>query len=397
MARSARRTHRGRVHVLYLIDSLISGGAEQSLAVLAPHYTRRGVVLDVAYLYERDNVWIPALEAAGAHVFSVAGPGGMPGAVRRTRRLLAERRPDVLHTTLFDADVVGRSAALFTRVPVVTSLVNEAYGAEQRRNPDLKAWKLRAAQLADAVTARRVRRFHAVSSNVASVSARRLRVPRARIDVIPRGRDPEKLGERDPKRRTRVRAALGVGAADEVVLALGRHEYQKGFDVLIAAFAQLRRDRPGVRLFIAGREGNATSDLRAAVSDSGVGGAVEFLGFRSDVPDLLCAADLFVSASRWEGSPGSVLEAMALEAPIVATDIPAVREVLGEGDAGVLARPDDAAALARAMALALDDPKTPARAAEARARFVDQFTIDRIADRMIAFYERATRDARRRR
>ncbi|HEV7524744.1 MAG TPA: glycosyltransferase, partial [Acidimicrobiia bacterium] len=346
------------MRVLYLIDSLIAGGAERSLAVLAPHYVRRGVALDVAYLYERDNVWIPALEAAGAGVFSVAGSGGMPGAVRRTRKLIAARRPDLLHTTLFDADLVGRSAALFTRVPVVTSLVNESYGGEQLRNPNVRAWKLRAAQLADAATARRVTRFHAVSTNVATVSARRLHVRPDRIDVIRRGRDPEELGRRDATRRKSIRAALGAGDTDEVVLALGRHEYQKGFDVLIAAFEQLRRDRAGARLFIAGRDGSVSPQLRAAVQAAGLGDAVEFLGFRSDVPELFCGADLFVSASRWEGSPGSVIEAMALEAPIVATGIPAVREVLGDSDAAVLAPPDDATALALAMARALDDPES---------------------------------------
>jgi glycosyltransferase involved in cell wall biosynthesis len=380
------------VRVLYLIDSLIAGGAERSLAALAPHYTKQDVALDVAYLYARDNVWIPALEAAGAGVFSLAGTGGMSGAVLRTRRLIADRRPDLLHTTLFDADLVGRSAALFTRVPVVTSLVNESYGDEQRRNPNVRAWKLRAAQLADAATARRVTRFHAVSTNVATVSARRLHVPPGRIDVIPRGRDPEELGERDGARRRRIRAALGVGDTDEVLLALGRHEYQKGFDVLIAAFGRLRQDRAHARLFIAGREGSVSAQLREAVLTAGVADAVEFLGFRSDVPELLCGADAFVSASRWEGSPGSVIEAMALEAPIVATDIPAVREVLGDRDAAVLSAPEDASALARAMAHVLDDRGSQARVARARARFLDCFTIDRIADRMIAFYEHAIRD-----
>lgn len=379
------------MHVLYLIDSLIAGGAEQSLALLAPQYTRRGVALDVAYLYERDNVWRSAIEDAGARVFSLAGEHGMPGAVIRARRLLGERRPDVLHTTLFDADIVGRCAALFTRTPVVTSLVNEAYGAEQQRNPSLRPWKLRAAQLADAVTARRVTRFHAVSTNVARVMAERLHVPASRIDVIPRGRDQSELGERDDARRAETRAALGVGEGDELVLALGRHEYQKGFDVLIAAFAELRRTRPRVRLAVAGREGNVSAALEAAVIAGDGADAVEFLGFRADVPALLCAADVFVSASRWEGSPGSVIEAMALETPIVATDIPAVREVLGLGDTAVLAPVDDAPALARAIASALDDPESRTRAVAARARFLECFTVDRVAERMISFYERATR------
>jgi glycosyltransferase involved in cell wall biosynthesis len=377
------------VHVLYLIDSLIAGGAERSLAALAPHYARLGVRLDVAYLYERDNVWLPALRAAGAETVSLAGGGGRLGLIRRSARLLRERRPDVLHTTLFDADVTGRVASIGTRVPVVCSLVNAAYGPEQLADPALARWKVRAAQLVDLTTARRVTRFHAVSESVADAMAPRLKIPRTRIDVIPRGRDPEALGEPTPARRAAVRAALGAGPHDCLLLAVGRHEYQKGFDVLLHALAAVRDARPEVRLLLAGRTGAATAALEQLVASLGLGGAVELLGFRSDVADLLCAADAFVSASRWEGSPGGVLEAMALEAPIVATDIAPVREVLGDSGGAVLVPVDDAKALAAAVTAVLGDPRTGDRARAARERFRERYTIDRVAEQMVALYERA--------
>ncbi|HET9730958.1 MAG TPA: glycosyltransferase family 1 protein, partial [Acidimicrobiia bacterium] len=75
------------MRVLYLIDSLIAGGAERSLAALAPEYLARGIDLHVAYLYERDNVWKPAIEAAGANAVSLAGSGGRVQSIRRAVRL----------------------------------------------------------------------------------------------------------------------------------------------------------------------------------------------------------------------------------------------------------------------------------------------------------------------
>jgi glycosyltransferase involved in cell wall biosynthesis len=379
------------VRILYLIDSLVAGGAEQSLVTLAPEYARHDLDLDVAYLYERDNVLRPALEAADVPVHSVAGAGGRVGSVRRVRRLLRTQRPTLLHTTLFDSDVIGRCASVATGIPVVSSLVNEMYGAEQLRNPRIRRSRLRAAQFVDAATARRVTRFHAVSEYVANVMARRLHIRRGRIDVIPRGRDPAALGRRSASRRERARAHLCARAEHELLLAVGRHEYQKGFDVLLRTFAVLHRARPMTRLLFAGRDGNATSELHAAAIAHGVSDAVTFLGYRRDVPDLLCAADVYVAPSRWEGSPGGVIEAMALEIPIVASDIPTMREVLGPGELAQFAAPDDADGLLGAITTALDESQA-LRTTAARARFLEKYTVAAVAGQMLGFYERALRD-----
>nr|MDJ0953260.1 glycosyltransferase [Acidimicrobiia bacterium] len=316
------------MRVLTIIDSLAVGGAEQSLAGLTPHLTASGVEVHVAYLVERSGVG-PELEAAGAVLHSLVGTGGRFGWLRRTRALIRKLRPDLVHTTLFEADIIGRTAAWSLRVPVVSSIVTEAYGPEHVDNPEYRAWKVRAAQAADAVTARMVRRFHAVSSSSAEVMAKRLRIPPGKIDVIPRGRDVAKLGERTPERRARVRASLGLTEDEPMVLAAARHFHSKGLDVLACAFPAVVDRFPSARLIIAGRNGPATPDIERIVQDGGVAEATEFLGYRNDVPDLMCAADVFALPSRVEGSPGALIEAMALCVPAVASDIPSVRELVG--------------------------------------------------------------------
>jgi glycosyltransferase involved in cell wall biosynthesis len=264
-----------------------------------------------------------------------------------------------------------------------------AYGAEQLRNPAIRVSRLRAAQVIDTVTARRVRRFHAVSEQVADTMALRIRIPRTRIDVVPRGRDLDELGEPSAGRRARARAGLELDDDVQLLLAVGRHQFQKGFDVLLSAFSiVVASDHPRARLLIAGSDGAQSPALREQVGRLGIGAQIAFLGFRDDVPELLCAADGFVSSSRWEGSPGAVLEAMALRTPIVATDIPPIREVLGPELPARLVPVDDAASLAREIVDLLGEG-SDRRVVTARARVVDRYSIERVADEMVAFYARA--------
>ena len=379
------------MHVLYVIDSLGVGGAELSLATMAPHYAAAGVALDVAYLRERAGLQ-GALRAAGADVLSLAGPGGRVGAIGRVARLIRARRPDLVHTTLFEADVAGRIAAGLTRVPAVSSLVTVAYGTEQLGEPGLRRWKVRGAQVLDAATARLAARFHAVTAHVAEQMGRRLRIPRDRIDVVPRGRDPGQLGVRSAARRAGARASIGVGPDTPVVLAVGRQQHAKGLDVLLEAFPAVLREHPTAHLIVAGPEGSQTPVLREAVSRARLDGAVSFLGAREDVPELLCGADVFVLPSRREGLPGALLEAMALETRVVATDIPGVREVLGDADAARLVRVGDVPGLAAAIATAIAEPAdAKGRTKLARARFLERFTADRMVEGMIELYSRVLR------
>jgi glycosyltransferase involved in cell wall biosynthesis len=381
------------MHLMYLIDSVDApGGAEQALASLAPVYVKSGVRLDVAYLVERPGLQ-DDLRACGAEVFSLAGPGGRWGWVSRAHTLIQRRRPDLVHTNLFEADIAGRIAASLARVPAVSSLVNVHYGPEHLANPSLSHVRLRSAQAVDALTAQVVRRFHAVTAHVATVMARRLWISSEKIDVIPRGRDAERLGRRTVARRAHVRGLLGLRSDQPVILAAARHEYQKGLDILLKAMPFVLREYPDTILLIAGRKGNATPILERLVFEHSLVQNVRFLGPRDDVPDLLAAADVFVLPSRWEGIAGVLLEAMALEAPIVAADLATLREVIEPEKTAVLARPEDATSLGGAIVRVLNE-KDPSRERAIRAlgEFESRFAIDRVGGRMIAFYERALGD-----
>jgi len=383
----------GCVHILYLIPGLDgSGGAERAVAALAGPYQQRGVQLDVVTFNGRDGL-AGEVEAAGATVLTLPA-ASMPKLAIEVRGLVRARRPDLVHTTLFDADLPGRVGARLGGVPVVSSLVNVAYGPEQRANPALTTWKLEVARAADRGTAKLARRFHALSAHVATVMGRRLGIPADHIDVVPRGRDAGLLGEPSEPRRASVRAALGVDASCPLVVAAARHEYQKGLDVVIRAWPEVRRAEPGARLLIGGRRGSETALLERLIAEqrAGVGSdpGIEMIGARDDVPDLLGAADAFVVPSRWEGLGSILVEAMALGAPVVASDVGPIPEVVGESWAR-LVPPDDPPALAAAVVATLrqSPDERLRRAAVARHRFSSRFTLDAVADAMVAFYARA--------
>jgi glycosyltransferase involved in cell wall biosynthesis len=376
------------VRLLYIIDSLDQGGAEQSLVDLAPHLANEGVDLTIAVL-RPGGMLEPRAQSAKARIIHVQPTDRRRQRVERLQDVIEEHRPELVHTTLFEADVAGRVAAARRSVPVVSSVVNTAYTPDHRRAPGLRPYRVLLAQATDLATAQLVRKFHTNAASLVAPMSRRLLVPRRRWEVIPRGRDDDVLGTWSAGRRTAVRDALGIGDEGPIVLAAARHEYQKGLDVLLDAISIIRRDQPDVTLLLAGRDGNRTAALRYQATRLGLDDNVRFLGKRDDVPDLMVAADVFVLPSRWEGLPGAVIEAMALETPVVATDLPGVREVLGpELLRSVIVPVGDASALASRIVETADRDQA-AWTASARERFLRRFTTRRIASEMVDFYARA--------
>lgn len=374
--------------VLYLIDSLAAGGAERSLVDMAPRMVRLGVDLEVAVLAERPGL-APELRASGVPVHAVGGVS-RASQLRRLVSFIRDHRPELLHTTLYEADVLGRLAAAPLRLPVVTTLANTPYGPEHILESGVGRPRLRAAQLVDALTARWVRRFHAVSRATAAACVERLHLDACKVEVIPRGRDQARLGRRTPRRSEQVRRSLGIPPEAPLVVAVGRQEPQKGFDVLLKAMPRVLAALPEAVLVVVGREGRDTRRLATIVRDAGISGSVRMLGERSDVPNLISAADVFVLSSHREGLPGVVLEAMALEAPIVASDLPNVREAVPGSEFANLVTPGDHEAFGQAITETIFAAELAQRRARAaRRRFEDEFDIDAVCVAMTRFYRTA--------
>lgn len=377
------------LRVLQVIDSLVPAGAESSLAAQAPLMRDLGVDLTVAYLVERNGLR-DALIAAGVDVID-AGQGTRSRVrhVEGIDAVIHHTQPHLVHTTLFEADIAGRIAAARRGITCVSTWANTGYGEIEIAYSGNSRLKVRAAQGLDALTSRTVARFQAVTPHVAEVMRRRLVVPASRVEVIPRGRDRRQLGYPSASRRGLARQRLGVGPQTPLILAVARHEPQKGLDLLISAMPEIRKHVPGATTVIAGREGRTTqalTRLRHGLLDPA---CVKLLGARSDIPELMCAADAFVLPSHWEGAAGSLIEAMALECPVVTTDLATLRGTVDSRSA-VLVQPGSVENIAAGVIQTLQHKTaTKERARIARELFETQFTIETAAARLAAFYRSA--------
>jgi len=292
--------------------------------------------------------------------------------VRHVRRAIRSFRPDLVHTSLFDANVAGRVAARLTRVRVLTSLVNTPYVAEARMDRTLDPLKMRVARLMDVMLSRyATTAFHAITETVAASAVEHLGIDPSKITVVPRGRSRASLGSPSAERRASARRSLGIRDDAPVLINVGRQEAQKGQRYLLEAMVEVRRNHPDTILLLVGREGATTDALKRSIAGLGLQGSVRMLGVRYDVPELLCAADAFVFPSLYEGLGGAVLEAMALQVPIVASDVPALSEVLEGGRCALLVPIADPAALARGIRETLKDPEASARRVDAAIRRFD--------------------------
>ena len=380
------------IDVLVVIDSLVPAGAERSMVQMAPLLIERGVSLGFALLHDRPGLQDELIDQ-GIDV-TVLGGSGRGHWTSGLSALIGHRAPDLVHTVLFEAGLTGRLAARRRGVPSVSTIASEPYSPAHLDNPNLRRWKVRAAQVSEAASLRLTSRVHAVSEPVARAVASRLRYPSDRIDVVPRGRDPEWLGRRSPERGSAARAGLGLEADDLVALTVARHEYVKGLDVLIDAVPLILAEEPKAVFLLAGRQTKTTAELEERARRLGVADRIHFLGERNDIPELLAAADAFLLPTRREGFPGAIVEAMAMEVPVVASDIPEVRAVVDESTA-ILVPLDDPGALAAGFRQAVIGDATAERLAAARQRFEDRLTLEPVADAMVELYHRAIAVRRR--
>ena len=318
------------MRVLAVLDSTAEGGAEISLATIAPHLKKYGVNLEVAFFYDRQGV-NEALLAAAIPLWHVR-----PGRTRvvtclRLFRLIRNIKPDVVHTMIFEADVIGRTAASLARTPVISSIINDMYRPRHRSEPK-PTLKYRLARLADFVTSRFVEQWHAVTKETAAAMAPRLKIDPNHIQVIYRARDLATVSQLNDSDRLAIRSDFGLEPADFVILAAGRQEPQKGFELLLEAIAEIVSSGRRVHLILAGREGTSTARVKELITKLGLQEHVSTPGHRRDIMKLIFAADIVVMPSFWEGIGGLTIEVAAVGRMLICSDLPSLREVISAAD-----------------------------------------------------------------
>lgn len=355
------------MRVLHVINSLGgSGGAENGLV---REITRFGPDIDqvVVRLYGQDDLGSSltsnGIEVVALGLDSRAASRNWPLGAKSVRSLIQRYDPAVVHTSLFTANLVGQVAARSKRVPVLSTFTQSgdvglvrAYqpGASKASASILRRVATRAARSSSV-------HFRALTIDASSTNIRALGIPADRVRVIPRGVETD-----PPLPDPTIRARLGLPPDTQIVVNIGRQAAQKGHEFLIDAFERIAADLPRAHLVVLGREGDATRAIQDRLALSSVADRVHFLGFRPDVGEILRAADVFVFTSLMEGLGTAVLEAMAARVPVIAFDIPPIREVTDGGRVARLVPVGDTLHLAEAAhgVLAGTQPSLAVPAAE---------------------------------
>ncbi len=279
-------------------------------------------------------------------------------------------RPAVVQTFLFHANILGRLAAWSAGVPHVVSGIRVA-DRRSRFYSRIDRW-----------TNRLVEKNVCVSRGVADYCENECGFDAVKTVVIPNGVDTRVFAQAEPFDWKQ----LGLPPDAVVALSIGRLEEQKGIDDLLTAFATIAPRFPQSHLVLVG-DGPDRQKLEICSVSLGLKRRVWFLGRRTDVPQLLAGANLFVLASRWEGMPNVVLEAMAAALPIVSTRVEGTSELLTEGVTGWLVPADNPSTLADRMAAVLSDPATAKSVGLASQESVrKQFTTDAMVARYVILY-----------
>ena len=315
------------------------------------------------------------LSSTGATVeyFRLARPFS-PAFASRLADLLRRHRIELAHSHEFTMAVYGAWAARKARIPHLFTMHGGRYYAEQLRR-----------RVALHLAARGSNAVVSVSHSLARHLARDLWLSPSRIVTVANGVRPPRIQGTEPS----LREQLGLALDDRLVVAVGNLYPVKGHTYLLEALALLAARQPTLHIAIAGR-GELEGRLRERARELQVENHFHLLGLRSDVGDVLAAADVFALPSLSEGVPLALLEAMLSGRPVVASAVGEVPAVLAEGGAGILVSPGDAVALANALDSLLADPEAAGRlGVAARARAIDSYSFEAMLSRYLELYAQA--------
>ena len=361
--------------VLLLSTSMGMGGADKQVLSAAQELRARGHAVQIVSLTTLGPMGLEA-RALGIPIESLEMARGVPDprGMLRLIRLVRAWRPDVLHSHMVHANLMARVLRLFVLLPAVVSTI---HNIDEGGRLWMAAYRLTNG-LADHMTI--------ISQAAADRFITERIVPKELLTLIPNGVDTNGFRNVPGTARESLRMSLGL-QGEFVWLAVGRFEIAKDYPNMLRGFAAVRRRHPQSVLLLAGR-GSLQTETESMVQDLGLQGGVRFLGVRSDVAELMSAADGYVMSSAWEGMPIVLLEAAAAALPIVATLVGGNHEVVCEGESGFLVPPRDSDALGAAMVRLMESSERERRSMGERGREHVQrhYGLSRIVDRWEELY-----------
>jgi len=365
--------------IFHLIKGLGKGGAETLLVDGLAVADRRRFHYRYGYFLPWKDALVPRLTELGADVvpFRRRHLAGMLLSVPAVVSELRRSRVDLLHSHLPLSGVIGRLAGRLAGVPVVYT----EHNVLERYHPATRALHLATWSLQSRVTA--------VSAEVLR-SIRRLAPDEVPAELVLNGIPSERF-RADPERGRQQRRELGIPPGAPVVGAVTVFRPQKRLDLWLDAAVRIRHRFPEARFLLVGH-GPLAERIDVQARESGLGEALVRPGLQDDVRSWIDAMDVFLMSSDFEGLPLALLEAMAMERPVVATTVGGIPEVVDSGRHGVLVPPGRPDRLAEEVVGLLADPGRARRLAVSACRRVEaDFSIGVMVRRFESIYTEVLR------
>jgi glycosyltransferase involved in cell wall biosynthesis len=382
------------LHVVHLIESLGPGGAERLLYTNLKHFDAERVRSTVITVFSHDTHWLEPITELGVAVISLKCQSAreIPKGVRRLRAWLRANRPDVIHSHLWAANIIGRIAGRITGIPVVSSVHNPDHEPQAWADgAEVSLLKRQTAKALDRWTANLGSdRLIAVSNYVRESARRDLHFSLDSIDLVYNPVDSDLFKTPVEKNRTELWRDWGLPPQSFVLLNVARVSPQKGLLYALRALPAIIGRFPLVHLVSVG----ATTDpqwplqLEREAESLGVKDHFHMLGAQRNVMDFLRACDVFVFPSLYEGLGIALMEAMAAGCVCVASNTGPIPEVIQDGTDGILVPPADPAALAHAVCDLLGDPGLRSQLGTAATqKMASKFQPEESAKRLVEIYQ----------
>ena len=362
--------------VLHIIDSLHLGGAQEVVLNLATCGSSR-FRHEVATLHGHGIYW-DRLKKAGIKVHSLSPHKFLPAYLASIPwRILADK-PDILHCHLIPSNIIAKPLGALLGVPVI---INHDHTNDPHRIDNKILLAL------DKSTNRFAHHIIAVAAACRDFLTTHESIPPEKISLVPNAIDLRRFSPGEVS-RDEARARLGLPAGSRIVAGVGRLNPQKNFALFLDIAAQLAPRFPDLHFLLAG-EGPEEQMLREKASALGIANRVTFSGYVADTRLVYLAADVLLMPSRYEGLPMTLLEAMAMGLPVVASKLDGIAEVIGDGAEGFLVPSDDAALFVeRTASLLADAELSPRISKNARAKIEASFSVERMTSAVEDIYDR---------
>lgn len=353
--------------ILHIVPKLSTwGGVGNQLLLLLKNYARDEFLPIVCSLRDKGVVG-EEIEDLGIEVICLNRDfkrGFYWTVVKELRTLMKQRNIQIVRTHEYRANLHGRLAALLAKVPCIVGSVHNVYNARDKKL-NRRILNRYLGIFTDRVVA--------VSEEVKKEIVRYDSVPENKVAVIYNGVDRKRFVDIDAQS---IRSEFHIPKSTPIIGTVGRFFPQKGQKYLLEAVAKVRNKFPHIAVFVIG-DGSLKEELQDHTKKLNIEQNIIFTGVRRDIPALLSAMDIFIFPSLWEGFGNALVEAMAAGKPIIATDIPSVREILDSGKSGIVVPPANSEAIARSLDLLLSDRALAENLGNAaRERALSSFTID---------------------